>query len=298
MKRRYILFLLIFMVTQSVFGQPVKNVLKFKTSAGHVIKVIHGQILFDHKIISKLKYDDVLYDSKSNCIIEDHGSIFLFIAMFGGPNDDRLNVFLITPAKAKLVADAILSPVKDYDNDGYLEFGGRDLTEEHPNPDSMYYVPTAYFEIRNGKIHADNALTRSEDIKINGLYLPPNKQLDKDGFCCKVIPMPGRKHKHHVQIQSDIIPKSFMGSDTISVYAMNDVLANKSDINYVVHDNDGKWFFYSSEKEHKPATLMTKVDLASIIKADRSVLLLSWVPKGYFAQRSAKDTPWGWDKLF
>jgi len=121
--------------------------------------------------------------------------------MDGRPNLDRLNAFLIHPTKAILVADAILSAIKDYDGDGYLEFGGRDLTEIYTHPDSMCYVPTAYYELRKGKIHPDGALTRTEDIKINGLYLPPNKQLDRNGFCCKIIPIPGKKHKTAFQTQ-------------------------------------------------------------------------------------------------
>jgi hypothetical protein len=88
----------------------------------------------------------------------------------------------------------VISPIKDYDNDGFLEFGGRDLTEHHPSPDSMYYVPSDYYEIRNGKVSLDNSLIRTEDIKANGLYLSPNKRLDKRGFCCKVIPKPRNKH--------------------------------------------------------------------------------------------------------
>lgn len=196
MNYKYILVLAIAVVTLSAFRLPLKNTLSFKTLAGHTIKVVGRQILYDNKMILKIRYaDDVLYESKANRLIEDHGSVLLFIAMAGNPNVDRLNVFLITPTKATLLVDAIISPIKDYDNDGYLEFGGRDLTEAYVNPDSMYYIPSAYYEIREGKIHPDNTLTRNEDIKTNGLYLPPNKQLDKDGNCCKVVPVPRRKHK-------------------------------------------------------------------------------------------------------
>ncbi|QEC79290.1 hypothetical protein [Mucilaginibacter ginsenosidivorax] len=196
MKYKYILVLAIIIVTLPAFRLSVKNILSFKTSTGHTIKVARGQILYDNKIILKIKHpDDVLYESKSNRLIEDHGSVFLFIAMAGNPNIDRLNAFLINSTKATLLVDAILSPIKDHDGDGYLEFGGRDLTEVYGNPDSMYYIPSAYYEIREGKIYPDNTLTRNKDIKTNGLYLPPNKQLDKDGYCCKVVPVPRRKHK-------------------------------------------------------------------------------------------------------
>jgi len=281
-----------------VFGQSQKQTLSFKTSHGSIINIIKGNILYNGKSIFKIQYDaDILYESKSNRIIEDHGSIFLFIAMAGNPNLDRLNAFLITPTKATMVADAILSPIKDYDNDGYLEFGGSDLTEMYGNPDSMYYIPTAYYEIRNGKIHPDAALTKSEDIKINGLYLPPSKQLDEDGNCCKVVRTAGRKHKIHAPIQSDLIPKSFMGSDTITVFATKYVLIDKDDITNAEHLNDGSWLFYSNNRTYTAETAARKVKLASIIKIDKSILLLSWMPKGYVATRSSKTGIWGWNKL-
>lgn len=188
------LLVLIMIVVHAAFGLSEKKFLSFQTSKGHVVKVIRGQILYDKKLLYKLKYDDILYSDKSNRLIEHHGSVILFIAISGRPNLDRLNAFLIEPSKATLIADAILSPVKDYDGDGYLEFGGSDLTEMYPNADSMYYVPNVYYEIRAGKIHPDNALTKREDIKLNGLYLSPNNQRDKDGYCCKVVPTPKIRH--------------------------------------------------------------------------------------------------------
>jgi len=298
MKYKYILVLLISFAALSGFRLPVKNILSFKTSTGHTIKVSKGQISYDNKVIFKRKYDDdILYESKSNRLIEDQGAVFLFIAIGGSPNLDRLNAFLITPTKATLVANAILSPIKDYDNDGYLEFGGSDLTEGYDNPDSMYYIPTAYYEIREGKILPDNSLTRREDIKLNGLYLPPSKQLDKDGNCCKVVPTPGRKHTLHVQPQSDLIAKSFMGSDTITVLATQYVLNGKDEITNVDHFKDGSWLFYSNNRTYTPETAARKVKLASLIKLDKSILLLSWMPKGYVATRSSKTDPWGWNKL-
>ncbi len=298
MKYKFILILLIVIASLSAFRLSVKNILSFKTSTGHIIKVVKGQILYDNKMIFKIKYNDaILYDSKSNRLIEDNGSIFLFVAMAGNPNLDRLNAFLITSTKATLVVDAILSPIKDYDGDGYLEFGGRDLTEMYPNVDSMHYIPTAYYEIRNGKIHSDNALTKSEDIKLNGLYLPLNKQLDKNGNCCKVVSKPGRKRVIRVQSRSDLISKSFMGSDTMTVLATKYVLDGKDEITNVDHFEDGSWLFYSNNRTYAMETVAKKVKLSSIIKLDKSILLLSWMPKGYVAMRSSKTASWGWNKL-
>jgi hypothetical protein len=298
MKYKYILVLLISIAALSGFRLPVKNILSFKTSTGHTIKVFKGQISYENKVIFKRKYDDdILYGNKANRLIEDHGVIFLFIALDDRPNLEKLNAFLITPAKATLVANAILSPIKDYDNDGYLEFGGSDLTEGYDNPDSMYYIPTAYYEIREGKIHPDNALTRKEDIKLNGLYLPPNKQKDKDGFCCKVIPDLRRKHKVHFQTETELNPKSFMGSDTITVLATKYILDGKDEITNVDHFNNGSWLFFSNNRTYTTETAARKVRLASIIKLDKSILLLSWMPKGYVATRPSKTAPWGWNKL-
>jgi hypothetical protein len=194
MRYRYILVLLSLAISQAVPGSQVKPVLKFKTSSGHTVKVTRGTIYYDNKSLLKIEDSEILYDSGLNRLIEDHGAVFLFVAMDGRPNLDRLNAFSITPLKAILVADAILSAIKDFDGDGYLEFGGSDLTEAYSNPDSMYYVPTAYYEIRHGKIHPDKALTISKDVSLNGLYLPPGKRLDKEGFCCRVVRTPGKKH--------------------------------------------------------------------------------------------------------
>jgi hypothetical protein len=195
MKYKLFLVLTVMILGNTAFGVPHKHILTFKTSTGHIVKVYNGAITFDSKRIFKLNDDEIIYNNAANKLIEDHGIAILFLAIDDRPNLEKLDAFIVTPQKATLVAKAILSPVKDYDHDGYLEFGGRDLTEVYPNPDSMYYVPTAYYEIRDGKIHLDMPLTRSKDIEINGIYMPVNEQLDKDGFCCKVIPKPKGKLK-------------------------------------------------------------------------------------------------------
>jgi hypothetical protein len=216
---------------------------------------------------------------------------------FGGPNDDRYNVYKISEFKAKLVADAVLSAVKDYDLDGYLEFGGRDLTEQYPNLDSMYYIPTKYFEIRNGEINEDKALTIQKDVEINGLYLPPNRQLDKNGSCCVVIPDPNRKHKKSIVNKSPYLKKSYLRSDTTTVSATGYVLSGQDTITYVVHNDDGDWEFVSENRTYTPETALRKVKLLTLVKLDQTILKLSWLPKGYFAIRKSKDAVWIWDKL-
>ncbi|MFA6246750.1 MAG: hypothetical protein WC615_07410 [Mucilaginibacter sp.] len=298
MRYKYFFVLLIIITSLSAFQSPVKNTLRFRSATAHIIKVYKGHIFYDEKLIHNIKYsDDIIYKSKYNSLIEDHGSVFLFLGMADNPNRDKLIVFRITPTKATPGKNAILSEIKDYDKDGFLEFGGRDLTEAYPTQDSMYYIPTAYYEIRNGKIKPDNTLAKSEDIKLNGLYLPPNKRLDKDGNCCKVVPTPVRKRKLPVQKQSNFIPKSFRISDTITVFATKYVLDNKDEITNVNHSKDGSWLFYSNNRTYTRETAARKVKLSSIVKLDKSILLLSRMPKGYVATRQSKTASWSWSKL-
>lgn len=141
----------------------------------------------------KLEFDDIIYSSKRNRIIENGGSTFLFLEVNGSPNLDRLYVFKISNSKVDSITDAISSDLKDQDGDTYLEFGGSDLTEEHPSKDSMYYIPSRYYEIKNGQILYDSFFTKKMDVKVNGLYMahPANAH----GFCCKVIPKPGKRNK-------------------------------------------------------------------------------------------------------
>src|SRR6202012_5783563 len=155
---RYVILILI---TITCFNIANKKQLTFKTANGHIVKVDNGVIYYDKKSIANIKNAaDVNYANKANRLIEDNGNVFLFITMNGNPNKDRVLAYEITPGKAIVRADAILSLVKDYDGDGYLEFGGSDLTEAYPNPDSMYYIPTAYYEIKRGKIHRDDVLIK------------------------------------------------------------------------------------------------------------------------------------------
>ena len=88
-----------------------------------------------------------------------------------------------------------------------------------------------------------------------------------------------------------------MGSDTITVSATKYVLDGKDEITNVDHFNDGSWLFYSNNRTYTMETAARKVKLASIVKLDKSILLLSWMPKGYVATRSSKTAPWGWNNL-
>ena len=150
-----------------------------------------GEIFFDNKLLNKYPEDVIIYTSKYNTIIEDSTALLLFIVLAAGPDKDRIEAFRVTANKATKLVEAIASKISDFDNDGFLEFGGFGLTEVYPNKDSMYYIPTAYYEIKKGAIHFDALLTKKKDIELNGIYL--KSQLDKDGNCCRVIKKP--KHK-------------------------------------------------------------------------------------------------------
>lgn len=82
-------------------------------------------------------------------------------------------------------------PFTDIDGDGFLEYGGFDLSEMHPHQDSMYYNPSKFYEIKKGRLLFDSLLTKKEDIKENGIYLA--QPLDKYGNCCQVIKRPKYK---------------------------------------------------------------------------------------------------------
>jgi hypothetical protein len=176
-------------------AQDSRATLQFQSSKGLKINVKKGKILVNGKVLFVRNRDstddDLITPSPRNQVIENEGTVFLFLEVNGSPNLDRLQVYKVTPVKVQLVADAISSDLSDLDGDGYLEFGGADLNEEHPSEDSMYYLPSHYYEIRHGKIEFDSALTREMDLRANYIYLP--YPLNKDGFCCKVIVKPGMK---------------------------------------------------------------------------------------------------------
>jgi hypothetical protein len=99
----------------------------------------------------------------------------------GSPNLDYLSAYSIDIKNKKMtyLSSSVFDgnpksrrkPFTDIDGDGFIEYGGFDLTEVHPNPDSMYYHPSSFYEIRNGKLYFDSLLTKREDIKANGIYM-------------------------------------------------------------------------------------------------------------------------------
>lgn len=137
-------------------------------------------IYFNNKLIFCDTINEFVYGSKYNRVMTNNNNVLLFIESVGLPNFNHILGYEIGKDKAKIVADCVYNdkkqgngapPFTDMDKDGFPEFGGIDLTEQHPSPDSMYYVPSEYYEIKNGKIYYDSTLTQRMDIKLNGIYL-------------------------------------------------------------------------------------------------------------------------------
>ena len=176
-----------------------KDRIVLKTHSGENITVTKDHIYFNKKPISKT-IDDIVYNSKYNRLIEQNSSILLFLEIDDRPDFNKLKVFKLTPQKAIELVECVYNdrsqgigpaPFTDMDKDGKLEFGGFDLTEAYDSKDSMYYIPSKYYEIDKGSVTFDSAFTKKMDIKVNGIYL--QKPLDKGGNCCKVIKKPKKK---------------------------------------------------------------------------------------------------------
>lgn len=132
----------------------------------------------------KIFTDTVNYlveDSKYSRIIVEQGKVFLFMECDGRPNLDYIAAYDIDTEtkKATFLSSSVfdsnpksrLKPFTDIDGDGFIEYGGFDLTEAHPHPDSIYYNPSSFYEISHGKVQFDSALVKKQDLKLNGVYL-------------------------------------------------------------------------------------------------------------------------------
>lgn len=139
--------------------------------------------------------------SKYSRVIAENGNVLLFMECDGRPNLDYISAYAIDIKNKKMtyLSSSVFNdgpggktkPFTDIDGDGFLEYGGFDLSEMHPHPDSMYYNPSKFYEIKKGRLLFDSLLTKKEDIKENGIYLA--QPLDKNGNCCKVIKRPKYK---------------------------------------------------------------------------------------------------------
>jgi hypothetical protein len=139
-----------------------------------------------------------IYESKYNRIIKSKGKLLLFLESDGRPNFNYIAAYSIAKDnKVTFIADCVYNdknqgggpdPFTDIDHDGFLEYGGFDINEVPEKPDSIYYNPSEFYEIRNGVVKFDSLLARKADIKKNGIYL--SNFMDNSGNCCKVIKKP------------------------------------------------------------------------------------------------------------
>ena len=152
-------------------AQSTKTGLVFKSSKAQYITVNKGTIFVNGNRAYQLPPDAVNLASRRNKLIEDNGNVFLFLEINGAPNKNKLYVFGVNNSSVDSLATAISSDVRDYDHDEYLEFGGSDNVPVYPAADSMYYVPSKFYEIKKGRILYDKEYTEKIDMKVNGQYL-------------------------------------------------------------------------------------------------------------------------------
>jgi hypothetical protein len=169
------------------FAQTPKTELHFTSSKQQKITVYKGNIFVNGNKAFIFQSDDINYSSRRNKLVEDNGNVFLFLEVKGSPNKDRLYVFGINNSKADSLLTAVSSDVKDYDHDEHLEFGGAELSEAYPSNDSMYYIPSKFYEINKGRIIYDATYTEKIDKKANGVFIA--EPMDKNGKYV-VIPKP------------------------------------------------------------------------------------------------------------
>ncbi|MEZ2444550.1 hypothetical protein AB6805_22650 [Chitinophaga sp. RCC_12] len=178
---------LLLVVYLPAMAQKPANELHFTSSQQQLITVYKGTIFVNGNKAFVLHEDIINYKSKRNRLVENGKSVFLFLEVNGSPNKNRLYVFNIDHSLADSLLSAVSSDVKDWDRDGDLEFGGSDVTKVYPAADSMYYVPSKFYEIKRGKITYDAELTETTDKKVNGVFLasPSNNT---------VIPKPKKRY--------------------------------------------------------------------------------------------------------
>ena len=179
-------FLLLF-TSLPAFAQTPRTELHYTSSAQQKITVFKGTIFVNGNRAFQVS-SDINYASKRNRLIENEGVVFLFLEVNDAPRNNKLIVFGINNSKADSLLTAISSDVKDYDHDTFMEFGGSDVSAASPSADQVYYIPSKYYEIRNGHITYDAAYTEKIDKKVNGVFIA--SPYDEATKSYKLIPKP------------------------------------------------------------------------------------------------------------
>lgn len=200
--------------------EKTTRTLQFRTNDNHLIAV-GGQmvkrdtgliyknfmILFDTNEIYLREEHTYKIDSKYNQLIQVSGNLYLILEIKGSPKWDRIVVYKIQPDTAFVVAETVYNDkhqnsghdfesFTDIDKDGYIEFGGFDVHAVPLNSvDYQFYHPSTFYQIANGQIEFDSALTEKMDILENGLYMKHPYE-DKEGYHPVTIPKPKYKRKN------------------------------------------------------------------------------------------------------
>lgn len=184
--------IILMLLTAPAMAQNTANRLNFKSGQSQMIAVYNGTVFVNGQRAYQFPADNIVYKSKRNKLVEDKKEVFLFVETTGeAGKKNRLQVFNIVFSRADSVTNVVASDIKDIDNDGYLEFGGSELATPHPSPDSLYYLPSTYYEVKKGHIAFDAEYTQLIDNKVNGQYLVG--PLDANGKCCVAIPKKKKK---------------------------------------------------------------------------------------------------------
>lgn len=179
---------LLLLLSLPAFAQTTRDNIHFLSGKQQQIAVYKGQIIVNGNKTYKFATDNIVYASKRNRLVEDGGNVFLFLEVTDAPNKNKLRIFAMNNSIADSVMTVISSDIKDWDHDGLLEFGGSEVAPVHPSPDSMYYVPSKFYEVKKGSIIPDYEYTEKMDKKVNGTYLQDPSA--PGGNCCKVIRKP------------------------------------------------------------------------------------------------------------
>src|SRR5438552_176641 len=76
-------------------AQKNSDQIDFVTSKSDKLKIKDGSVFLNGKEKYRFQYDEIIYQSKRNKLLELNGSVFLFIEVNGSPNLDRLYVFKV-----------------------------------------------------------------------------------------------------------------------------------------------------------------------------------------------------------
>jgi hypothetical protein len=87
--------------------------------------------------------------------------------------------------------------------------------------------------------------------------------------------------------------KKFKEPDNTAVFTTKFVAVDKKDITVVYHEiDDGAWQFFSDDHFDDFEQVAMIVGLGELIKMDKSLLELANMPRGYYAHRGGRNTPW------